>query len=348
MRRSEYRNPCWVLTETGAPSPWGKSCRLDFSYIRSEGLRLEFQEYMWHQYRSGRKKPATLRQENCCFKYYEAWLHERGIDSLFRIGPADVDGFLTYLHVCVSQKTGRPLRLITQKHIYDTVRGIYHWYVFRRSEYVAVAQMFSSDVYRCVNCIVRTGYVEQREVTGYLQALEQEQNPCLRWGVKLLAMTGLAPGDLLGLRTDCIQNTETGNILHYYNRRKREWMRIPVSEACVQAVQALWEQTEELRRSAPLQKRQQLFLHRNKHGQVIVPSPDLFRYWMRCTQKERGEQNEQTVSAAESRTESMSRPMTATMLRCALIDDMRERKVPYMVIQELSGNPFLAERRSLL
>lgn len=334
------------MTETGAPSPWGKNYRFDFSYIRSAALRLEFQDYMWHQYRSGRKNPATLRQENSCFKYYEAWLHERGIDSLFRIGPADVDGFLTYLHVCVSPKTNRPLRLITQKHIYDAVRGIYHWHALRRPEGIAAAQMFPTEVYRKVNCIARTGYVEQREVTDYLQALEQEQNPCLRWGGRILAMTGLAPGDLLSLRTDCLQDAKTGSFLHYYNHRKRDWVRMPVNKTCVQAVQALRAQTEELRRLAPPKKRQQLFLHRDKHRQIIVPDPDLFRYWMRRVQRAscaHDAQNRMDAGAA-----SGSRMMTATMLRRALVDDMRERNVPYMVIQELSGNPFFAERRNLL
>ncbi|MGN0335889.1 MAG: hypothetical protein ACI4EE_00120 [Lachnospiraceae bacterium] len=339
MRRAECRKPCWVLPEKERHSPWGKSCRLDFTYIRSVRLRRELQDYMWYQYQSGGKKPTTLRQENSCFRYYEAWLYERGIDSLFQIRQEDAEGFLTFLHTCVSKKTDRPLRLITQKHIYDTVRGIYHWYAMCRPEYAAMAQMFPTDVYQRMNRIVRTGYVEQSEVANFLQKLEQNRNPCLRWGGKILALTGLAPADLLGLRTDCIQSSGAGCFLRYYDHRKHSRQRIPVNEECVQAVQSLREQTEKFRRLAPREKRQQLFLHRDKHGQIITPDPDLFRYWMRRAQ---------TDDLSKTDAASDKRCMTATMLRSALIDDMWERNVPYMVIRELGGYPLSAERRNLL
>lgn len=315
MRQSGQWDVCRTIVEDDPNFPWQQTYRFDFSYIRSDRLRREFQDYLWSCYRSRAKTLTTLRQENSWFKYYEAWLHERGIDSLSQIRPADAEGFLTFLHTCLSKKTDRPLRLITQKHIYDTVRGIYRYYAMRRPEYAMAARLFPTDVYRRINRITRIENVEMREVAAYLQVLEGEENPCLRYGGKILSMTGLSQGELLGLRTDCIQSCEAGYFLHYYSHRKRKWQRIPVNETCAKAVQALEKQTEELRKSAPPQKRQQLFLHRNKHGQTIVPSPDLFRYWMR---------------------------------RTALFDDMRERNVPCMVIRELGGNPFVAERRDAI
>lgn len=338
MRQSKRSACCWTFTEIDPDSPWRRKYRFDFTYIRSVRLCRELQDYMWYHYRSGAKSLSTLRQENSWLKYFEAWLYKRGIDSLFQIRQEDAEGFLTYLHTCVSKKTDRPLRLITQKHIYDTVRSVYRWYAVRRPEYAVVAQMFSADVYQRMNRIVRTGYVEQSEVADFLQKLEQNRNPCLRWGGKILAMTGLAPADLLGLRTDCIRSAGTGSFLHYYDHRQHSWRRIPVNEECVQAVQSLREQTEVLRRFATPEKRQQLFLHRDKHGQIIIPDPDLFRYWMRRAQ---------TDDLSKTDTASDNRCMTATMLRSALIDDMWERNVPYMVIRELGGSPLFSERGSI-
>lgn len=342
MRRAECRKLCWVLPEEELHSPWKKSCRLDFSYIRSAGMRREIQDYMWYQYHSGRKKPSTLRQENSWLKYYEAWLYGRGIDSLFGIRREDAEGFLTFLHTCVSNKTGRPLRLITQKHIYDTVRSVYRWYAIRCPEYAAAARLFPTDVYQRINRIVRTDHVSQEEIAQFIQVLEKTKNPCLCCGGTILTMTGLAPADLLGLQTDCIQMGREGTYLRYYHHRKRTYCIIPVSQVCVRAVQELKEQTDELRRLAPKERQQQLFLHCNKQNQIVTPDPDLFRYWMRRAQEKDLLQEEKNMSAT-----SAGEAMTATMLRHALIRDMWERNVPYMVIREMTGFSSVTERGSI-
>lgn len=357
MIRSERGELCWTFTETNKHSPWQRRYRFDFSYIRSVELRRELQVYLWYHYQSKDKTLATLRQENSWFKYYEVWLHERGIDSLIKICQADVDGFLTYLHTCVSKKTNRPLRLITQKHIYDTVRGIYRWYAFRQPEYVHALQLFPTDVYQRINRVTRTECVSQGDVEHFLQMSEQSENPCMRCGGTILAVTGLSPSDLLGLRTDCIQIGEKGAYLRYYHHRKRTYRTLPVNEACVQAVQTLKEQTEELRRLVPEERRQQLFLHCSKWEQVITPDPDLFRYWMRRAQMADQLQSEPDAQKCDGGSDVLhaqavahtpdAQLLTCTMVRYALLRDMWERKVPYMVIRELTGYPLFSERGNI-
>ena len=342
MRQCKRRACCWTFAETDQNSPWRRKYRFDFTYIRSVRLRRELQDYMWHHCRSGVKSLATLRQENSWLKYYEAWLYERGIDSLFQIRREDAEGFLTFLHTCVSKKTGRPLRLITQKHIYDTVRSVYRWYAVGHPEYAAVAQLFPADVYQRINRIVRTDYVSQGEVAQFLQVVEKTKNPCLCFGGTILTVTGLAPADLLSLRTDCIQMGRGGTYLRYYHHRKRTYCTVPVSEVCVRAVQKLKEQTDELRRIAPKEGKQQLFLYCNKWEQVVTPEPDLFRYWMRRAQEKDLIQEAHGKSAVAA-----GEVLTATMLRRALIRDMWERNVPYMVIRELTGSAPVTERGSI-
>lgn len=329
MRRSEKKGSLWTFTEKDNHSPWQRIYRFDFSCIRSDILRRELQDYVWGHYRSKDKTLATLRQEYSWMKYYEAWLYERGIGSLSEICQADADGFLTYLHTCVSGKTNRPLRLITQKHIYDTVRSIYRWHAARRAEYARALQLFATDVYQRINRVTRTECVPQGKVTQFLQILEREKEPCLRCGGTILAMTGLSPSDLLSLRTDCIQMRKKGASLRYYHHRKRKFCTIPVSTACVQAVQLLTEQTRQLRQIAPEDRQQQLFLYCDKWEQVITPDPDLFRYWMRRVQM---------TDVPDAKL------LTCTMVRYALLHDMWERNVPYMVIRELTGYPLFSER----
>ena len=360
MRRSERRGFLWTFTEKDRHSPWQRSYRFDFSYIRSDRLRRELQDYVWSHYRSKGKTLATLRQEYSWMKYYEAWLYERGIESLSQIRQADVDGFLAYLHTCVSGKTNRPLRLITQKHIYDTVRGIYRWHAVRQPEYACTLQLFPTDVYQRINRVTRTECVSQGDVVKVLQTLERAKEPCLRCGGTILAVTGLSPSDLLSLRTDCIQMRKKGASLRYYHHRKHKFCTIPVSTACVQAVQMLTEQTRQLRQIAPEDRQQQLFLYCDKWGQVITPDPDLFRYWMRRAQMTgqlQSEADAQIYDAGADMSHTRqaaylsnvpdtpdAKLLTCTMVRYALLHDMWERKVPYMVIRELTGYPLFSER----
>lgn len=345
VKRSGRSELCWTFTETDEHDLRRRTYRFDFSYIRSERLRRELQDYIWYQYRSREKMPATLRQEHSWLKYYEAWLNGRRIDSLFEICRADVEGFLTYLHTCISPKTGQPLRLITQKHIYDTVRGVYRWYCMKQPQYATVAQLFPTDVYQRINRVTHTTCVPAEDVTRFLRVVEHVENPCLCCGATILAVTGLAPGDLLGLRTDCIQISEKGASLRYYHHRKRMFRTIPVNDACVRAVQALKEQTDALRRNAPEESKSQLFLHRNKWKQVTIPSPDLFRYWMRCAQADgQNKKSGEGLKNVEPPDKAGDLVMTPTLIRDALLWDMWERNVPYMVIREFGGHPLFSER----
>lgn len=360
MRRWKRSDPCWIFTETDKHAPWKREYRFDFSYIRSTKLRGELQDYMWYHYRKKDKTFATLRQEHSWFKYYEEWLFERQKDSLFQICRVDAEGFLTYLRTCISPKTGQSLRLITQKHILNTVRGIYRWYSMQQPECAAFVQLFPKDVHQRIHRVTDESGVSQDAVARFLNILEHAHNPCLRCGGTILAMTGLSPADLLGLQTDCIEMGEKGARLRYYHHRRGRVRTIPVSNACVQAVQELQKQTDELRMGAPEEHRHQLFLYRNKWEQIVTPSPDLFRYWMRCAQTEHKRQNETVrqhadIGKSANAGQEMDAPaelpdtamLTATMVRNALFSDMRERNVPYMIVQELSGHYLLTERGDL-
>lgn len=330
MRRDNIRDCQWVLTEADEHSPWERKYRLDFSYIRSDRMREEMQDYMWYHYRNGSKVPATLRQENSWLKYYEVYLNSREMDSLFQIRREDAEGFLTFLRTCVSKKTKQPLCLITQKHIYDTVCSLYRWHAVQQPAYLTVAQFFPGNVYQRINRIPRTEYVSQREITQFLQLMKKTKNPCLYYGSRILSVTGLALSDLLNLQTDCIRIHEQVPYLHYYHHRRQIDCMVPVGQECVRAVQKLKICTDPLRPIAPKEKQKQLFLCKKSQGQVIIPDPDQFRYWMRCA-----------YNAASGHA------MTATKLRHALIWDMQEQLIPYMVIQELVGRPLLTERGSI-
>ena len=347
MKRPKGDEICWSFPETDPDKPWKKNYRFDFSYIHSVALRKELQDYIWGCYRNGDKTLATLRQEHSWFKYYEAWLSDCEITSLARVRRVDVEGFLTYLHTCISKKTGHQLRLITQKHMYDTARGIHLWHALHNETYAASLGAFPSDVYQKINRIPLSEYASKDDVTRFLQRLEQTRNSCLRCGGRILAETGLSTCDLLTLSTDCIQTDPTGAYLRYYHHRKRRYCVIPVSRTCVRAVQTLIGQSEALRSDSG-ENGKQLFLYFDKQARVSTPSPDVFRYWMRSVQRAGGGGYVDALQKADTSCNMSGEDlMTATRLRQALFYDMREQKVPYMVIRELAGVPMFSERGSL-
>lgn len=162
----------WVLpaaTEAGA-----KRCVLSFAFFRSEALKAEIKVYMHQQLCFAKKKPATLRQELCWLRYYEAWLYERKVSSLLEITRADAEGFLSYLHICVSKKTRQPLCMLTQKHIYQTICGIYRWYAYRNCAYVQPLLFFPTDAYARIG---RAVYEEDEayRLRAWLRAQIEEQ-----------------------------------------------------------------------------------------------------------------------------------------------------------------------------
>lgn len=322
MRSVSYQSDRLVYTERDADSPWyGRHYHLDLRFVRSDRLRQELKAYVWHHYRYRLKQPATLRQEICWMRYYEQWLYGQGIGSLTRITPADAEGFVSFLHVCTSRKTGRPLCVTTQKHIYQTILGIYRWYACREKAYIRPLLMFPADVYPGVRSGEKAPAVDIRQREQVVFALEQQENECLRAGGRLIFMTGMTLGDLLTLRADALRVHESGCYVHYYHHRRRAECAVPISRCDADRWQHLREYTRELRAEAPDAYRMRLFLYRGRDGRVRPVDPDMFRYWLRliCA--------EHTDIA----------PVTCTMLRKYFLCGLMEQQVPSAVVHELTG-----------
>lgn len=337
MRTADYSAQCWVFRERCADaSDYGRSYRFDFSYIHSQMLRKELQKYVWQNYRGRSKTLATLRQEHCWLRYYEQWLYQRGVQSLAWIDEADVEGFLSYLNLCLSKKTGRPLQRMTQKHIYDAVRSVYVWYSGSSPRYAQLAGYFATDAYPKIGERLRTQSAQNGYAQALTEALRRSDNPCLKHGLFLLLATGLTPSQLLTLRTDALEYRAQGVFLRYYHQRKRQYHTIPVSSTCERVFQELRAQTARLRAVVTRTYRKRLFLYETRDKRVIPPSPDLFRYWLRCLQLQ-----ELDMAAGQ-------KPLTCTQLRVSLMRELSEHQIPQVMIQELTGSVSDTERGQFL
>ncbi len=337
MKCADYTSLCWVLREKDPRvSACGRQYRFDFRKIRSQTLRRQLQRYVWENYRSGKKTLATLRQEHSNLRYYEAWLYERGRGSLAQLRRADAEGFPAYLSLIRSKKSGQPLRRITQKHIYDTVRSVYCWYAQKNEHYGRLYGYFPTDVYAGISRETRILSASCGQAEQLFHALLQSPNPCLRHGMFILLSTGIAPSDVLALRADALQYRPQGIFLRFYHHRKRRYRTIPVSAACARAIEAQNAQTKQLRSSAGRRYQDRLFLYCTRTHDVIPPSPDMFRYWLR------------QLAAQTDRTELTGQRVTCTAFRYLLTQELQREYIPSFIIQELTGCRAAAERRDTL
>lgn len=340
MKSVSYQSDRLVYTERDTDSPWyGRHYHLDLRFVRSDRLRQELKAYVWHHYRYRLKQPSTLRQEICWMRYYENWLYDRAIGSLTGITRSDAEGFVSFLHICVSKKTGRPLSILSQKHIYQTIVGIYRWYACRKQTYVRPLLLFPADVYPGMRGVQKEAAVDWRQVNQVMDTLDRQKNECLRAGSRFILMTGMTPGDLLTLHVDALKMTENGYYVRCYHHRTRTYRMIPVSPQDADAWLRLRVYTDALRADAPAGCRTRLFLYRDRSGGVRPASPDQFRYWLRQAQERQQEacNGEQTPI-----------PVTCTMLREFLLCSMREQRIPPAVIRELTGCGLYAEGRRVL
>lgn len=332
MRKTDRTAHCLVLREKNEHvSAYGRQYRFDLGTIRCQPLRRQLRRYILENYKNGTKALTTLRQEYSNLHYYEQWLLERGKSSLLQISRADAEGFPAYLSLIWSKKSGQPLRRITQKHIYDTVRSVYYWYACRNAKYDRLYGYFPTDVYPRIASEVRTLSAPCGQAERLLRALVHCENPCLQNGMLVLLSTGIAPSDVLALRTDALQYRPQGMFLHYYHHRKRCYRTIPVSAVCARAIEAQCAKTAELRAAAG-DCGQRLFLYRTRDRRVAPPSADMFRYWLRG------------LAAQNRLPEEACAQVTCTAFRYLLTQELAAQQIPDFVIQELTGC-HAAERR---
>lgn len=259
----------WNIVDNDKDSQWyGKNFKFDFSYISSEEIKDVVKDYVWQNYRVGNKTLSTLHnKELMYFKFFEAFAEVRKIETLKNISNVDVDNYVSFLRTTLT-RNNKPLKYNSQKAALDCLKNIIRWCQLHRPNDVPATEIFTGNEYIGVNRKLKIDVIPDDVVAQINEALKNEENPYLKYGIIILQSTGMRIGDLLKLRIDCIKpHLISGYTIEWTQHKGRKNKApMPVRSECVAAIEKLIEITSELRDEADEKDKDTLMIYRVSKG----------------------------------------------------------------------------------
>jgi len=277
----------WHLVDTDPQSQnYGRRYRFDFTYIKSKAIQSIVKDYIWQNHRTKNKALSKLYRDLSRLKYFNDYAESHEIRTLRTLTNADIDGFTSYLHTTVTFRKKTPLAYQSQKNLLDTLKAIIHWGQRHQPAMVPDREIFTGNEYTGINRKLSIDYIPDDIITQINEALKEEENPCLKYGMIILELTGMRIGDLLKLKTDCIHpHPISGFTITWFDHKNRKLRKpMPVRSECVSAVEKLNEATSPLREEADEKDRDILLIHRvskgESTGKVMPLSKGTIGNWM--------------------------------------------------------------------
>ena len=260
----------WNIVDNDKDSQhYGRNFKFDFSYISSEEIKDVVKDYVWQNYRVGNKTLSTLYAVVAThFKYFNEFSELSRIDSLKTLTHLEIDKFQSYLNTKVSNRTHKPLSHETRRWGIKALKGIIYWCQIHRPNDVPVTEIFTGNEYIGVNRKLKIDFIPDDVVAQINDALKNEENPYLKYGIIILQSTGMRIGDLLKLRIDCIKpHLISGYTIEWTQHKgRKDKAPMPVRSECVAAIEKLIEITAELRDEADEKNKDTLMIWRVPQG----------------------------------------------------------------------------------
>lgn len=243
----------WNIVDNDKDSQhYGRNFKFDFSYISSEEIKDVVKDYVWQNYRVGNKAISTLYKHlNFGLVRFFTFVENEN-KELSELTNADIDKYVSLLHTTISKRTGKSLGYQSQKKELDAVKGLIYWCQLHRLNDVPATEIFTGNEYIGVNRKLKIDFIPDDVVAQINDALKNEENPYLKYGIIILQTTGMRIGDLLKLRIDCIKpHLISGYTIEWTQHKGRKNKApMPVRSECVAAIEKLIEITAELRNEA--------------------------------------------------------------------------------------------------
>ena len=288
MLNNQPAGDLWHLQDNDAESQYyGRTFHFDFSYIHSEEMKSVVKDYVWQNWKTGSKTLNKLYIDLYIFLHFAEFASQHCIDSFRELDNTKVDLFLSYLRTVISSNTKKPLAYKSQKKCLDTAKSIIAWCRIHRPDAVPAMEIFTGNEFTGINRRMKVEFIPDEVMAQINIALKTEENPYLKYGIIILESTGMRSGDLLKLRTDCIQpHLVSGYTISWFDHKnRRERPPMPVRAECAHAVQKLIEITEPLRNETDESIKDMLFIYRcptgHLAGQVVVPAHKTMHNWLK-------------------------------------------------------------------
>lgn len=282
----------WYLQDADDKSVnYGKRFRFCFEEFMAEDIRNLIKAYVWQNYQSG---AITLSSISMCYrrlKTFHLFACRKGIKSLSEFNTNDVDEFMTFLRVHISERTGKPLCRSTQLGVISALKSLVYWGQVFAAELAPEREIFIGDESCGFDTKHKIEYIPDDVIAQINAALPNEENPYIKYGIIILLSTGIRISELLNLEIDCVSphllNGYTLTVYDFKNRRQRR--RIPINPECADAVAGLADITAELRVTTEEPISKLLLLYNQRcHGTVTAVGYETFRKWLNgCTDRGR-------------------------------------------------------------
>ena len=234
----------WNIVDNDKDSQhYGRNFKFDFSYISSEEIKDVVKDYVWQNYRVGNKAINTLYKHlNFDLVRFFTFVENEN-KELSELTNADIDKYVSLLHTTISKRTGKPLGYQSQKKELDAVKGLIYWCQLHRPNDVPATEIFTGNEYIGVNRKLKIDFIPDDVVAQINDALKNEENPYLKYGIIILQSTGMRIGDLLKLRIDCIKpHLISGYTIEWTQHKgRKDKAPMPVRSECVAAIGKLIE-----------------------------------------------------------------------------------------------------------
>ena len=261
--------------------------KFDFSFIASEEIKLVVKEYIWTNYRTGNRIPKGLLESLWRFKHFDEFCRQSDVQSLRDLDNGLADDYRSFLRTNLSTATGKPLAYSYQRACFSSLKSVIDWCRVFLPEVVPEKQIFTGSEYRMSNAGLKIEFIPDEILSAVNEALKNENNPYLKYGIIILECTGMRVGDLLLLRTDCIsEHLVSGYTISWFDHKNRKSRNnMPVPSECKEAVECLIQLTEPLRTRTDNIEKDNLFIYEPLMGThkkpIITVSKQTFTKWCR-------------------------------------------------------------------
>jgi len=344
MFDSVMEGDMWRLTDNDINSlDYKKSFIFGFTYIKSEKIKNVVKCFIWRNYIERNLSLRTLYGYANKFKKINLFAELNNISSLKSLDNNDISNIISFLKTSFIQ-TGKPLSYVYQKGCLVTLKVIIHWgQLYIPSEF-PLKEIFSGNEYTGINRKPRIEFIPNDVVKQINIALKNEQNPYLKYGMKILQTTGMRIGDMLKLKNNGLKpHAISGWTLSWYDHKKRRFREpMLVPDACANAIQMLIDITSNLRQEADDSIKNYLFIHkitkgrRNIIGKVLNISDNCYRVWIN------GDKRNHMIGFNEKHMIKDSNGeiyhITAHQFRRTLATDMISKGEDILVIRDVLGH----------
>ena len=233
----------WELIDNDSNSQhYGKKFKFDFLYIESDSIKNVVKAYIWKNYKEGKDTLSKLYKEISQFKVFNNYAINNNITNLKVLKNNDIDLYLSYLKTYLNDRTKKTLSYIYQKNCLDVLKNIIRWGQLYMPNEVPKVEIFTGNEYIGVNRKLKIDFIPDEVLEQINNALKNEENPYIKYGIIILQSTGMRIGDMLKLTTDSVKpHLISGYTLTWYDHKNRkERQPMPIPNECAIAVERLY------------------------------------------------------------------------------------------------------------